>query len=434
MINFDKLNEEVEKRGSIITLDNGLTLVLEDTPGSRLIAGEFVIDAGSCHEKPQEAGLMHFIEHACFSNGSRNYPDKSLRDRRASLLGLELNAITNYYKINFPVMVIGNSPLLKDNFFESMKIVSDLIFYPILNEESIKNVKPIVLRELFEKEQKLSADSYSKVNRKLSKIMFGAKAFSPLDGLGSEESIDSITLDRLIDKHSRFFVSNNTIFNLVGDIDSERDKIIDLLSNFPYGKKNKPKFIKGRKFNGSEIKNFKQPIKTDNVDVLIYYQIPNENSLKSYDFQLLIFALSGGWGSLLYEKLREEKKYVYSIGSKTFDHGRTGYLEISYTVKTDKLKESLDSVDECIKNIKAGEFSNDLVNSYKARILPKVILGLQGSGWVKDELFSRYCKEQLGFESTSLERIKRIFNLTKDDVVNAANEYLNDDKLIVIIS
>ena len=67
-----------------ITLPNGARILTEHIPGVRSAALGFFVGAGSRHERAEENGAAHFIEHMSFKGTSR---------RSAADLAMEMDAI-----------------------------------------------------------------------------------------------------------------------------------------------------------------------------------------------------------------------------------------------------------------------------------------------------------------------------------------------------
>ena len=54
------------------TLDNGLTVLVRETPGTRVATVQIWVKAGSVYENTDEAGITHFIEHMIFKGTWRS--------------------------------------------------------------------------------------------------------------------------------------------------------------------------------------------------------------------------------------------------------------------------------------------------------------------------------------------------------------------------
>jgi len=431
-LDFSNLEERIKESGKIQTLDNGVTFISENVPSSGLVSGQIIISAGSAYEKSQDHGIMHFLEHMSFG-GSRLYSDRNERNLKSGLIGLDINAQTGPFTVNYPVRGANNSSyLLQQNFSEAFQIVSDMVFFPNIDEESLQREKKVIQRERIESEQREN----SPVEKSVRERNWGNNIHLFNGNLGTEDSITRIDTQTLRNYHSRFFVGNNTIVGVVGDLNSGSDLegvVRENLSEIPSGQKVAPvEILPEKPYNGREVLDFNS-YNLKSCDVNLYFQIPPTHSYESNSLALLNYVLGGSFNSLLFQDVREKKGLVYSIGSGIEGHAKTGFLRINYNVAPEYLSYSLQAVDDNLKKLREGSFSETLVDSYKAAYLPKVLFGLQNPGWIFSELFDRYDSERFGFESTGLQRLPLAFDLTKQDVVDVANKYLGEDRLTVVV-
>ena len=65
-LDISKLEQELQERGRITTLDNGAVIISENNHNTGLVQGSVIITAGSFHEDSQYLGIMHFLEHMVF--------------------------------------------------------------------------------------------------------------------------------------------------------------------------------------------------------------------------------------------------------------------------------------------------------------------------------------------------------------------------------
>ncbi len=434
-IDFKDLEKQIEERGRIQTLDNGITLITENVPGSGLVQGNIEISAGAGHETDEDHGIMHFLEHVIFGP-SILYPNRDDRSLQSSLLGLRLNANTGHYQINYPIQGANSSQyILQENFLESFRIISEMTFSPNINEESLQREMSVVQRERIEHEQKNAAKPFYDVTKTIGTKVYGNNPLFRKEILGTEESISRITVPKLREYHSNFFVGNNLLVQIAGDLNSGivlEDAIKDELNKVPKGNKAKNLDIMPEKsFNGRERLDLVSPVK-GNAIVEIYFQLPPSHNFDAIPMDLLSYIL-GSSNGLLFQDIREERGLVYSIGSQIEGHRKTGLLKIGYGVEPKHLDESLQAVDDNIQKLKEGKFDARLVDAYVAATLPGALYSFQNPGWIYNELNQRHGVEKLGFESSALQRLQTSLNLNKKDVVNAANQYLGEDRLTVIV-
>jgi hypothetical protein len=87
-----------------VRLANGLTAVLQPHDGAEVAAVQLWVRAGARDERPDEAGLSHFIEHLLFKGTPSRGP--GVIDQTISGLGGEMNAATSqdwtYFHVVLP--------------------------------------------------------------------------------------------------------------------------------------------------------------------------------------------------------------------------------------------------------------------------------------------------------------------------------------------
>ncbi|MBS1266930.1 MAG: hypothetical protein MAG795_00899 [Candidatus Woesearchaeota archaeon] len=436
-IDFKNLEQEIRQRGKVQTLENGLTLVSEDVPASGLVTGQIVIYTGSGYEKQEDHGVMHFLEHMSFG-GSGLYPDRNSRNLQSGIIGLNINAQTGPFSVMYPVSGANDSQyMLQQNFQQAFRIVSDMVFFPNIDEASLQREMSVVQRERIEHAQREESNPFHEVSKTVQERVFGNNPILAKNSLGSEESIARITVQTLRDYHSNFFVANNTLVGMVGDLNgtvSLEGAIGEALTEIPSGERTAPlEIVPEKPYQGREKLDLQSPV-PGNANVDIYFQIPPSHSPESHAMTLLSYILGGSPNSLLFQDIRENRGLVYSIVSGIDGHAQTGFLRIQYSVAPDHLDDSLQAVDENIQRLKNGQFNEVLVDAFKAGYLPKVLASLQNPGWIQSELMDRQYVERFGYESTGLQRLESALNLGKQDIVNAANKYLGEDRLTVVVS
>lgn len=434
-IDFGELEKKIEKFGEIKVLDNGLVLVSENTPGTGLVLGSVEIVHGRGIEQPQDYGAMHFLEHLLFGE-SQKQSNRRERFFESGLLGLEVNAGTSFENIIFPVQGSNSSRyLLESNFVKSLDLVCDMIFFPQINYSSLNRERAIVLREIEESEFKNSLNLLHKELKKVNEKIYSNNLSLLTNNLGTVETVTNLSMDTIKKYHSDFFVSNNVFVRLQGDLNgvsSVKNNVIASLEKLPVGfSKEKIEVVEEKPFEGTEFLTF-DSLKQDYSSVDIFYQTPPSHSAKNPALQLFSYILCSMPVGVFYEQLRDEKGFSYSLGYSLEGHSKTGILKLSYDVHSNNIEESLALFDECVDKVKRGDFDDRLIDTFKNSMLPGVLHNMQQPGWVANELKDRYNKNNSRQETTGLEQLKILLDLTKEDIVDFANTYFNKDRLIVL--
>ncbi len=128
-------------------LDNGFRYVLRanSEPKNR-VAIYLYVPAGSLHEKDNQRGIAHYLEHMMF-NGSTHFPPGSLIDyfqRIGMAFGADTNAFTSYDQTVYHIILPDGSPGELEAGFQ---VVADFARGALLLEEEIDRERGVIFAE-----------------------------------------------------------------------------------------------------------------------------------------------------------------------------------------------------------------------------------------------------------------------------------------------
>jgi predicted Zn-dependent peptidase len=121
-------------------LDNGITVISESIPTVRSVALGIWVAAGSRDERPEEAGVSHFLEHMMFKGTSK----RSARDISESFdrLGAEVNAFTSEETTCYYSRVIDRHAA------EAFGVLADMVVDSSFDEDAATSEREVVLEEI----------------------------------------------------------------------------------------------------------------------------------------------------------------------------------------------------------------------------------------------------------------------------------------------
>ncbi len=123
----------------ITTLANGLTVATEDIPGVATASLGVWIGAGSRHERPEEHGLSHLIEHMAFK-GTRTRSARKIAEDIENVGG-EINAATSTESTCYTARVLGEDADV------ALDVLGDILTASIFEDGELAREKGVILQE-----------------------------------------------------------------------------------------------------------------------------------------------------------------------------------------------------------------------------------------------------------------------------------------------
>ncbi len=285
-------------------LENGANVILKNRKDVSSVSVQFWLKAGALWENAKNRGIAHFLEHMVF-NGTRNYPPGTI-EQIVENSGGEINAATSYdytyYYITIP----------KDHVSTAIKLLKELVFYPLLLSEMVEKERPIVLEEIARSEN----DPRQIFWRNFYKRVFEKVNYRyPI--LGFRDTVQSLTDRDLKEFHQKNYHASNLTVTVVGNIDEEevfslvKEELLDL----PSGKTNVPPSVTEPELKpGNETT--KHPA-VANAHVLIGWKLPGlSQGVDAAVLSVLESYLSYGKSSAFYQEIVENQIAYAAMGVK----------------------------------------------------------------------------------------------------------------------
>jgi len=305
---------------SSFVLSNGLRVFVHEDPTVQIAVMNILYDVGSRDERPDKTGFAHLFEHLMFG-GSINIPNY---DEPLQLVGGENNAFTNADITNY-YLTVPAANIETGFWLESDRMLS-LSFDPQVLEVQRK----VVIEEF---KQRYLNQPYGDVWLKLRPLVYTTHSYQWAT-IGKEIShIENATLDDVRDFFFKYYIPNNAILVVAGNVTGDQVKGLaeKWFGPIPAGKK-------------PERKIQQEPIQQEKRELEVRAKVPANALYKAYhmparfdaDFyasDLLSDILSRGNSSRLYNTLVQQKEIFTSISSFTTGSIDPGLLVISGRVK-----------------------------------------------------------------------------------------------------
>lgn len=401
-------------------LKNGLGVVLHQDKSAPVVAVSVMYHVGSKDEIPTRTGFAHFFEHLLFE-GSPNIKRGEFM-KIVSANGGQNNANTSqdrtfYYEV-FPSNQLETGLWLE----------SERMLHPVINEIGVKTQNEVVKEE---KRLRVDNQPYGNFLSEVMKRLFTKHPYTWVP-IGSMEHLDAATLKEFKDFNKKYYVPNNAVLVIAGDIDIAKTKklVESYFGEVPAGAPVvKTKYVE-------------TPIKKEIVDtaydnniqipaVIAAYRIPGMTSKESKMLEMASAVLSQGSSSRMFKKMVDDKKNSLQVGSFSYaleDYGAYfTYALPNNDTPLDTLVKDMD--DEIVKLqtelISEKEFTK-LQNQFENEYVDKNnrMLG------VAENLADGYTfYKNTNAINTELEELRKI---TRQDIQNVAKKYMNKNQRVLL--
>jgi zinc protease len=191
-------------------LDNGLKVVLSPDRSVPVVATNIWYGVGSRNEPVGKTGFAHLFEHMMFQ-GSAHVP-KNKHFELIERVGGTLNATTWFDRTNYFETVPSNDLELP------LWLESDRMGWmlPAMDQEKLDNQRDVVKNE---KRQRYDNQPYGDWDERLQALVYPEDHPYRHTVIGSMEDIDAASLDDIRSFFETFYVPNNAVLTIAGDID-----------------------------------------------------------------------------------------------------------------------------------------------------------------------------------------------------------------------
>ena len=321
------------------TYDNGLRLILEQNEKD-VVALNILFGVGSNYENPDEEGFSHFIEHLVFKS-SKNFKTSEIMERLTAL-GADFNAYTSKNLTRFIFKC------LSCNFEKCFEIYSDMLINPLFSEDEMESERNVVIEEM----KKYDDEPVEVMLQNVSNNYFSGTSFAH-DVLGSEEIIANVTRERLLEYKSKYYLPDNCIISVAGNIDFDTlDKIVTKYFASQFRIKSKPKAVDFTEIVPNVSKKYAIVERNDSqVNICLHIKSVAYKSKDKYVADLYSVLLGGSSNSRLYKKVREELGLVYTIYSYPEIEARNGEIYIILGTRLKNVKLAITEIRKIIDSI-----------------------------------------------------------------------------------
>ena len=121
-------------------LKNGFRIVTEHMPGLKSASVGIWVNAGGRHERIEQNGIAHFLEHMAFKGTARRSSvqiAEAIEDVGGYINAYTSREMTAYY-----------ARVLKDDVGMALDVIGDIVLNPAFDEADIETERHVILQEI----------------------------------------------------------------------------------------------------------------------------------------------------------------------------------------------------------------------------------------------------------------------------------------------
>ena len=402
------------------TLENGLHVILHQDKSAPVVITSVMYHVGAKDENPERTGFAHFFEHLLFE-GTQNIK-RGEWFKIVSGNGGTNNANTSddrtYYYEVFP----SNSLEL------GLWMESERLMHPVINQIGVNTQNEVVKEE---KRLRVDNSPYGNLFTAVKENIFKKHPYrwAPI---GSMAHLDAATLEEFQAFNKKFYVPNNAVLVVAGDIDPVQT--LKWVNKY-FGTIKRGADVKKQTF-------VEDPITTQinatwedsNIQLPMVVEAYRTPSMKTRDAKVLDMIstiLSDGKSSRLYKKMVDEKKVALQVGAFNQSQEDYGvYFIYGIPMGQNTSKDIVSNIDEEIKKIQTELISErdfqKLQNVYENQYVNSNT-SIEG---IAENLATYYLLYgDINLINTEIDMYRSI---TREEIREVAKKYLNQNQRLIL--
>ncbi|MBD2437682.1 pitrilysin family protein [Nostoc sp. FACHB-110] len=398
-------------------LNNGIVVLVAENPAADIIAARLFLRAGSCYEKPEQAGLAHLLS-AVMTKGCDGLSSLEIAEQVESVgASLSADTSTDYFLLSLKTVT--------SDFPEILALTGKILRSPTFPEAQVELERRLTLQDIrSQKEQ-----PFTLAFEQMRQVMYQSHPYA-MSLLGDETTVNSITRQDLVQYHQVHFRPDNLVVSIAGRITlTEAIALVEQvfgdwevpaqplpILHLPQIPVNPQQRLK--------------PLQTQQSIVMLGYLGAEVSSPDYAPLKLLSTYLGNGLSSRLFVELREKRGLAYEVSAFYPTRLYPGAFVVYMGTAPENTRIALEGLWTEVDLLGSTEVPASAFQAAKNKILGQYALGKQTNGQIA-QIYGWYEILGLGidFDSKFQEIIAAV---SIDDAKAAASRYLHKPYLSLV--
>ena len=401
-------------------LPNGLHVILHQDNSTPLVAVTMMYHVGSKNEQPTRTGFAHFFEHLLFEGSDNIKRGEYMKIVKGN--GGQLNANTSQDRTFYYEVMPSNKLEL------GLYLESERLLHAKIDEVGVNTQREVVKEE---KRQRVDNQPYGSIFTEVLKHAYTQHPYQWAP-IGSLEHLNAATIDEFRQFYKDFYVPNNAILSIAGDIDpaQARTLVTKYFSEIPKGTK---AIYRPTVKEPAQTKEVRDTI-FDNITlpaVVQAYHIPAQGTPDSYAMEVLQTILAGGESSRMTKEIVDkQQKALQSAAFPVANEDAGLFLTYSIANHGTSPKDLEEAVNTEIERVKKDLVTDAELTKVKNQLETNFVNQNARIFGVAENL-ANY-KMYYGDANLINTEIDRYNKVTKEDLRRVAQQYLRPENRVVL--
>ncbi len=340
-------------------LPNGVRVVTEHMPGLQSASLGVWVTAGGRHERVEQNGIAHFLEHMAFKGTKQRSAlqiAEAIEDAGGFINAYTSREMTAYY-----------ARVLSDDTELALDVISDIVLNPVFDPHEIEVERHVILQEIGQAHDTpddvifdwLQETAFP--DQPLGRTILGPP--NRVEGFGAED-LRTFVGER--------YAPSNMIIAAAGGVDHDQivkaaEKAFGHLSAWTCGGVDAARFQGGER---REVKDLEQ------AHIAMAFETPGYRDPAVYTAQIFATAFGGGMSSRLFQEARERRGLCYTIFAQTGAYADSGLTTIYAGTSGEEVGELAELTMDELKRA-ADDMSEAEVARARAQMKAGLLMGLE---------------------------------------------------------
>ena len=341
------------------TFDNGFRIVTEHMPGLKSASVGIWVNVGGRHERLEQNGIAHFLEHMAFK-GTKRRSALQIAEEIENVGGY-INAYTSRESTAYYARVLENDVAL------ALDVISDIVLNPIFDPKEIEVERGVILQEIGQ-----SHDTPDDVVFDwLQEVSYPDQPIGRTI-LGPSERVAAFSRDDFSAFVAQHYAPHQMVLSAAGAVDhdaivAQAEAAFGSLARRDESAVEPAQFVSGSKV---VTKNLEQ------AHFTLAFEAPSYMDPEIYTAQIFSTAFGGGMSSRLFQEVREKRGLCYTIFSSAGAYSDTGTMTLYAGTAGDQVTGLAEiTLDELKRS--ADDMSEAEVDRARAQMKAGMLMGLE---------------------------------------------------------